>query len=113
MNTIEAVQTKDNDLRDKIKTFLVKLDKMEERVKEVENVSKTVARLETQIARVSSRVDDVVARVESKERAHIIKETKTNHVTPPVTPVRAFVGGASIAILILGALLAMWLLGIL
>jgi len=111
---MEAVQTKDNDLRDKIKTFLVKLDKMEERVKDVENVSKALPRLESQLAKVILRVDEVVARVEKGARSSGSEETvkeKTPYKAPP-PPVQAFVGGATVAMLIVGAVVVAWLLGL-
>jgi len=103
---MEAVQTKDNDLRDKIKTFLVKLDKMEERVKEVENVSKALPRLEAQLAKVISRVDEVAARVETEGRPAV--KMPTSHKSAP-QPVQAFIGGATIAMLLVGVAVVAWL----
>jgi len=109
---MEAVGTKDSDLRDKIKTFLVKLDKMEERVKEVETISKALPRLESQLAKVISRVDEVAAQVEKGGKLTASEEKgreKTVYKAPPA-PVQAFVGGATIAMLLIGAAIAAWLL---
>jgi len=112
---MEAVQTKDNDLRDKIKTFLVKLDKMEERVKEVENISKALPRIESQLAKVISRVDEVAARVDMDKKptpiaSAPVKEKPVSTSSP--TPIKALVSGASIGMLLIGAALAAWLLGL-
>jgi len=108
---MQAVQTKEDvDLRDKIKTFLVKLDKMEERVKEVESISKALPRLEAQLSKVISRVDEVVARVESEGRSPA-KEHSVHKAAPAPTPVRAFVGGATIAMLLIGLIIVAWMFG--
>ncbi len=106
---MEAVMEKDSDLRDKIKTFMVKLDKMEERVKEVETLTSSVPKLEAKLSKVILRVEKIEQRVESDGKAPK-QEGKTLN-TPP--PVKAFVSGASIGLLLIGAIIAAWFLGLL
>jgi hypothetical protein len=100
---MDAVMSKsDEDLREKIKTFIVKMDKMEARVKEVEAVASAVPKLAKKIETVETRVD-------SAERS-IGKATGGAGASSPF-PVKAFVGGASISFLIIGAIVTGWLLG--
>ncbi len=92
--------TKEDELREKINTFMVKLDKMESRVKEVESVASAIPKLE-------AKLDKVEHRVESTEKSIGIAPPK--HPAPP--PVKAFVSGVSIGLLVIGIIVAAWLLG--
>ncbi len=92
--------TKEDELREKINTFMVKLDKMESRVKDVEAVASTVAKLEAKLEKVEHRVEAT---------------EKSAGIAPPAqptpTPVKAFVSGISIGLLVIGIIVAAWLLG--
>ncbi len=103
---MNAVMTKDEDLREKIKTFIVKLDKMEARVKDVETVAAAVPKLEKKIAKVETRVESTEKTVEQAITAP--GRVYTMPATPP--PVKAFVSGAAMGLLIIGAIAAAWLL---
>ncbi len=86
----------EDDVRDKIKTFMVRMDQMESRVKSVEAVAASVPKLEKKLLRVESQVESRVSNA-------------TSFKTPP--PVKAFISGASIGVLIVGSIAAAWLLG--
>jgi len=92
--------TKDDELREKINTFMVKLDKMESRVKEVEAVASVVTKLEAKLEKVEHRV-------EATERSAGIAPPK--HATPAPPPVKAFVSGVSIGLLVIGVIVLAWL----
>jgi hypothetical protein len=94
-----AVMTADEDIREKIKVVLHKLDKMESRVKNVEAVAAVLPRIEKKLATVVSRVESV---------ANINRPSGPPLVTPP--PVKAFISGASIGVLVVGAIVAAWIL---
>jgi hypothetical protein len=98
--------TKEDELRDKINTFMVKLDKMESRVKDVEVATSAIAKLEAKLEKVEHRMD-------STEKAIGIAppppEPHPSKPTPP--PVKAFVSGVSIGLLVIGVIVAAWLLG--
>jgi len=112
-----VMTTKDDDIRDKIKVVINKLDKMEARVKDVENVAASVQKIEAKLTKIESRVERV-ERVEAGEKLPPIREPAPverpeRHYTIPSTPppVKAFVSGASIGFLIIGAIVSAWLLG--
>ncbi|MBI3359392.1 MAG: hypothetical protein HY201_05285 [Nitrospirae bacterium] len=93
--------TKEDDLREKISTFMVKLDKMESRVKEVETAASAIPKL-------AAKLEKVETRVESTEKS-IGTASSVRLAAPP--PVKAFVGGVSIGLLVIGIIAAGWLLG--
>ncbi len=97
-----AVMTKEDELREKISTFMVKLDKMESRVKDVEAVAATVTKLEAKLEKVEHRV-------ESTEKSIGLAPPK--QASPAPAPVKAFVSGVSIGLLVIGVIVAAWLLG--
>jgi tetrahydromethanopterin S-methyltransferase subunit B len=94
--------TKEDEMREKINTFMVRLDKMESRVKDVESVAATVTKLE-------AKLDKVEHRVEANEKSAGI--TPPKQTTPTPAPVKAFVSGVSIGLLVIGVIAAAWLLG--
>jgi len=94
--------TKEDELREKINTFMVKLDKMESRVKEVETVASAIPKLEAKLEKVEHRV-------ESTEKSMGIAPPAVKHPAPP--PVKAFISGVSIGLLVIGIIAAAWLLG--
>ncbi len=96
--------TPDEELREKIKTFIVKLDKMEARVKEVETVAAAVPKLAQKIERVETRV-------ESAEKTIGLPTPSHFELPPAPPPLKAFMSGATIGLLIVGAIAAAWLLG--
>ncbi len=104
---MDAVMTKDEDLREKIKTFIVKLDKMEARVKEVETVAAVVPKLQKKVEKVETRVEVAERTVEKA----IASPGRVYNMPATPPPVKAFVSGASIGLLIVGAIAAGWLLG--
>jgi len=102
-----AVMTVDEDIREKIKVVLHKLDKMESRVKDVETVAAVLPKLQMKLETVATRVESVAkASQPSREHSHLVVPSVA---APP--PVKAFVSGASVGFLVVGAITAAWLLG--
>ncbi len=102
---MDTVMTKDEDLREKIKTFIVKMDRMEARVKEVETIAATVPRLEAKLQKVEGRVESTEQSIKT-----VMPAAGRARALPSASPpVKAFVGGASIGLLILGLIAAVWL----
>ena len=113
-----AVRVADDDIRDKIRTVLNKLDRMESRVKSVESVAEMVPKLEktlsTVVPKLEKTLEKVTSRVESTERRVELAEKLSKPSGPPLVappPIKAFVSGASIGFLIVGAITAAWVLG--
>ncbi len=98
---MNAVLTKDEDLREKIKTFMVKLDRIENRVKEVEGVTAAIPRLEAKLQTVEHRVGVTENRLD-----------KTHPMPSAPVRVKAFIGGATIGVIILAAIAIAWLTGL-
>ena len=98
-----ATMTKEDDLREKINTFMVKMDKMESRVKEVETAASAIPKL-------AAKLEKVEHRVESTEKSIGIASPSPVRLTAP-PPVKAFVGGVSIGLLVIGIIVVAWLLG--
>ena len=90
----------EDDVRDKIKTFMTRMDQMESRVKDVETVAASVRKLEKKLLKVESQVES---------RAEPRMGSEASFKTPP--PVKAFISGASIGVLVVGSIAAAWLLG--
>ncbi len=103
-----ATMTKEDEIREKINTFMVKLDKMEARVKEVETVKSTVQKLE---AKIDAKIERMEQRMEATEKSVGIAPPAT-HAKPAPPPVKAFVSGVSIGLLVIGIIAVAWLLGI-
>jgi len=106
------VMTADDDIRDKIKIVLNKLEKMESRVKTVETVAAAIPKLEktmqTIVPKLEKGLAAVALRLESGQE--LTKPIRMpSGTTPP--PIRAFISGASIGILIVGVITAAWVLG--
>ena len=101
---MNAVLTKDDELREKINTFMARMNKMETRVQQVETIAASVARMEEQISKVEAKIESrLESRIASKPSGGPSVQT------PP--PVKAFISGASIGILIVGVVTAAWVLG--
>lgn len=92
---------REDDLREKIQTVLSKLDKIESRVKNVEAVAAVVPKLEKTLSKVQEQVVS----------AHLKAAKPSPRAMSAPTPVKAFVSGASIGVVIVGAITAGWLLG--
>ena len=97
--------TKEDEIREKINTFMVKLDKMEARVKEVETVKSTVQKLE---AKMDAKLEKIEQRMEATEKSVGIAPPEK----PAPPPVKAFVSGVSIGLLVIGIIAVALLLGI-
>jgi hypothetical protein len=95
-----AAIASEDDVRDKIKTFMTRMDQMESRVKDVETVAASVRKLEKKLLKVESQVES---------RAEPRMGGEASFKTPP--PVKAFISGASIGVLVVGSIAAAWLFG--
>jgi hypothetical protein len=94
---MEIVVSREEDIRDKIKAFVGKFDNMESRVKEVEIVTSTVPRLEAKIHRVETRIGSV----EQSIKSGILTADRARTASAVSSPAKAFVGGASISLLVI------------
>ena len=97
--------TKEDELREKINTFMVKMDKMESRVKDMETVTSTIPKLVAKLEKVEHRVET------AEKSMGITPPPVALSVPPAPPPVKAFVGGMSIGLLVIGIIVAAWLLG--
>ena len=98
---VGGVMTKEDEMREKINTFMVKMDKMESRVKEVEAATSAIPKL-------AAKLEKVEYRVESTEKS--IRMTPSVKLPAP-PPVKAFVSGVSLGLLVIGIIVAAKLLG--
>lgn len=115
---MNATMVQDTDLREKIRAVTSRLDSMESRVKVVETATAAVSKLEKDLAKVISRVEKVESRVESTGKPTPLQETpeeapKLGSARTSLPPVKAFVSGVSLGLLIIGLVAAAWLLGLL
>ncbi len=104
---MDATIAKDDDLRDKIKMFMVKLDKIEARVKEVETVAASVPKLEAKLQKVEGRVESTEQIIKVKLPTAPIAGRKVGALSDSA-PMKAFFSGASIGLLIIGLIAAAW-----
>ncbi len=101
---MEIAIGRDEDLREKIKSFIGKLDNMEARVKEVEVMATSVSKLEAKFQKLESRV--ALTEKSIKEETPSDRRPHATASAPP--PVKAFVSGVSIGLLILALIAAFW-----
>ena len=104
---MDAMIVKEDDLREKIKTFMIKLDKIEARVKDVETVAASVPKLEAKLQKVEGRVESTEQMVKTKMQT-VPPAGRTAVPASSSEPLKAFVSGASIGLLIIGLIAAAW-----